>query len=333
MNGSSFYPLFQKTKLARGISHPDIFMIWVGGIDFVYQLSRKKKGIQLRLLTQQPMFQFLSGILSHHLIEVYSAQDLPSSARLAMSGGGAVFCVATKGSTRETFHVERVQTSSLVLNGRTHSMDTFGVQWDVFQLHIIENPHRISAQEITLSSLSRFSSRYKNVLEHLNRWLLLLRRASMRNNWKDLLRTREGYFLLATQTYQQLSNPQGANREKFVSCLSQCSLLLHKGRLAKAAQDFRHSSQQWQRLSEVLISFDDQALQEASLLIRLKNWTADHSDRLCRQFVCSKKRIDLGFRLEVLENTLRRIIAIEAGAINKIEEGLKHLNICSRSVM
>ena len=92
MSVSSFYPLFHKTKLGLGVSHPDIFMTWVGGIDFLYRLSRKKNRVQLTTATHQPIFQHLSNILSHQNIDVYSIDDLPSSTKLALSGGGTVFC-------------------------------------------------------------------------------------------------------------------------------------------------------------------------------------------------------------------------------------------------
>ena len=105
MSMSSFYPLFHKTKLGLGVSHPDIFMTWVGGIDFSYRLSRKKKSITLSLATYLPIFQHLSSILSHQHIDVYSVEDLPSSTKLALSSGGTIFCKTIRKDWSEIFHV------------------------------------------------------------------------------------------------------------------------------------------------------------------------------------------------------------------------------------
>lgn len=323
MSTSSFYPLFRKTKLGLGVSHADIFMIWVGGIDFVYRLSRKKKRIRLQLHTHQPMFQHLSDVLSHEIVDVYSITDLPSASKLALSGGGAVFCRASKGEYKEVFRIDRVQQSSFVLNGQIHHNNQLALCWDRFQLHILDNPKGYTSQEITLKSLLRFMEDFPTMHQNLRRWSLLLRRASMRNSWKEILTTRNGYFSLAIQTYEQLFQSQGAHRGTFVSCLSHCGLWCSVPAFAQAARTFQQSAQQWQRMGEVLISFDDPALVEALLLIRLDTWNQEHCARLCRQFEQSNTSIDLAFRLEVLEETLARIIELESRGMEFIAEGLR----------
>lgn len=320
MSVSSFYPLFRKTKLGAGVSHTDIFMIWVGGIDFVYRLSRKKKSIQLRLNTHQPMFQHLSEVLNHQIVDVYAIKDLPSSSKLALSGGGTVFCQASNAEGSEIFRLDRTQGSTLLLNGRTNHIDELALRWERFQLHIVQNPHSYTSKDITQRALARFVHYFPTMRQHLRRWSLLLRRASMRNSWKELLARRKGYFLLATQTYEQLL--RGAHRGTFVSCLSHCALWYSIPAFVQAARIFQQSLQQWQSMGEVLISFDDSALQEALLLIRLGTWTQEHCDRLCTQFEEAGTTIDLSFRLEVLEATLARIIELESKGVEIIAQGL-----------
>ncbi|MAA78270.1 MAG: hypothetical protein CL916_03345 [Deltaproteobacteria bacterium] len=321
MSVSSFYPLFRKTKLGLGVSHPDIFMTWVGGIDFSYRLSRKKKSITLSLATYLPIFQHLSSILSHQHIDVYSVEDLPSSTKLALSSGGTVFCKTIRKDGSEIFHVNDVHKDAIILNGRTHTIQELMCSWDLFQLHVLENPHEYTCKEITRRALIQFVHSFSSALHNLDRWSLLLRRASMRNSWKDLLNTKKGYFILAIQTYQQCSLSARVHREQFVSSLSHSALWLSIPELAQAARFFQKSSQQWQRIGEVLISLEDPALQEAMLKIRLQTWNHTDEQRLCDQFEQSRISIDLPFRLEVLQATLTRIIDLEAKGVEAIVKG------------
>ena len=149
----------------------------------------------------------------------------------------------------------------------------------------------------------------------------------MRNNWIEILESREGYFLLAVQLYHQLSQKNGSHRELMSSALSHCSLWLSEASLMQAAKLFRLSSQQWSRISEVLISLDEPALQEAFLLIRLKKWNHEHSMRLLSQFVESKTPLDISFRKEVLEQTLLRIIELESSALESILQSEQTLSM------
>lgn len=320
MSVSSFYPLFHKTKLGLGVSHPDIFMTWVGGVDFSYRLSRKKKGIQLYISTHLPMFQHLSTILSYQSIDVYSIDDLPSSTKLALSGGGAVFCKTICKDSSDIFYVENVQRDTIVLNGRTHTMQELICSWEQFQLNILDNPYGYTSKEITKHALIQFVKKFPNVVQNLQRWSLLLRRGSMRNSWKELLSTKKGYFLLAIQAYQQLSLSARSYRERFVSSLSHCALWLSIPELARAARFFQKSSQQWQRLGEVLISLDAPTLQQAMLKIRLHTWSPEEELYLCSQFERSNTPIDLSFRLEVLQTTLARIIELESKGVEAISQ-------------
>ena len=328
MSVSSIYPLFQKTKIGQGVSHTDIFMLWLGGIDFVYQLSRKKQQLHLSLHTNLPNLHFLSPRITHHSIDIYSVCDLPSTAQLALSGGGDVFCSAKHGQNESWFYVSASNSSSLIMNGQSWSLPSLQAMNSHFQLHILENPQQISSVVITKQMMKRFVEKYRTVHANIKRWLLLCRRASMRNNWMELLETREGYFQIATQSYLSLSSPLGAHREQFGSCLSHCSMWLSEPALAHAARDFRLSSQQWQRLAEVLISLEDPSLQEAMLLIRLGTWNSVHEEHLKKQFVRSQTNIDLSFRLEVLQHTLERILTLESKALEAIEQtSIPHLEL------
>ena len=322
MSVSSFYPLFHKTKLGLGVSHPDIFMTWVGGIDFLYRLSRKKNRIQLTTATHLPIFQHLSNILSHQTIDVYSIDDLPSSTKLALSGGGTVFCKTVHKDRWDFFHVNDVYQNVILLNGRTHTFQELRCSWDLFQLNVLANPHGYTAKEITKHALVQFVHSFPQALQNLHRWSLLLRRGSMRNSWKELLSTKKGYFLLSIQAYQQLSISARMHREQFVSSLSHSALWLSIPALAQAARFFQKSAQQWQRIGEVLISFEEPSLQEAMLKIRLQTWMKEDEQRLCHQFEQSKSPIDLSFRLEVLQATLARIIDLESKGLGEIEQGV-----------
>jgi len=151
----------------------------------------------------------------------------------------------------------------------------------------------------------------------------------MRNNWIDILDTREGYFLLAVQLYHQLSKPNASCREIFSSGLSHCSLWFKDASLTQAAKLFRLSSQQWSRISEVFISLDESALQEAFLLIRLDKWSHEHCMRLLSQFVLSNTPIDISFRKEVFEHTLLKIIELETKGMEKISHCINRVSMAS----
>ena len=323
MGAFSFYPLFHKTKLGTGVSHPDIFMTWVGGIDFLYRLSRKKKSIQLTTTTHMPIFQNLSTILSYQHVDVYSIEDLPSATKLALSGGGVVFCSMTRKEHCEISHVDDVSRDSILVNGKTHTFKELMFSWERFRLHVLCNPDGYTSKEITKHVLIQFVHSFPQAIDNLHRWSLLLRRGSMRNSWKELLHTKKGYFLLAIQTYQQLSIQARMHREQFVSSLSHSALWLAIPELAQAARLYQKSAQQWQRIGEVLISLEEPSLQEAMLKIRLQTWTKEDERRLCDHFEQSDVSTDLSFRLEVLQATLARIIELESKGLNAIKQGVR----------
>ena len=222
-----------------------------------------------------------------------------------------------------------VRRDSIVFNGKTHKIKELMYSWDLFQLNVLDNPQAHTSKEITKHGLSQFVHSFSGALHNLHRWSLLLRRASMRNSWKELLNTKKGYFHLAIQTYQQLSFSARVHREQFVSSLSHSALWLSIPELAQAARVFQKSSQQWQRIGEVLISLDEPALQEAMLKIRLQTWNQEDEDRLCLQFERSGSVIDLSFRLEVLQSTLARIMDLESKGVDAIAKGV---GLCEESL-
>ena len=144
----------------------------------------------------------------------------------------------------------------------------------------------------------------------------------MRNNWIQLLSSHRGYFTLAVTLYKSLSFPRGSYREQFASCLSHSSLFLQLPQLAHAAQLYRQSAQQWQRLAEVLISADEIELQQALTAIQQGTFDPALHNKLMEAFCLERPKLDQSFRIEVLDKTLGRIIRLEHQGAQLILEAL-----------
>ena len=156
----------------------------------------------------------------------------------------------------------------------------------------------------------------------------------MRNSWKKILGTKRGYFLLAVQTYQQFSQFAWNHRAQFVSSLSHSALWLSIPELAQAARYFYQSSEQWKRIGEILISLEDPSLDEAMNRIRSQTFTEQEEHRLCVAFEHSETRVDVSFRLEVLQTTLARIIQLESEGVKSISIGVQRFSDdCSKGVL
>ncbi|MEC7984398.1 MAG: hypothetical protein VX278_04495 [Myxococcota bacterium] len=317
MTTSLSYRVFKGTDFGKMIPHDDIFRAWFGGIDFLYQLSRPKSSpIRLRIQTQLSSFHFLSHILPVNRYEIADKQDFSSTLALALSTKGWVFCSVSQEDSTAQYRIDSFFRNSLVMNGERFRMTDFMSRWSRITLWHFETESIRSPQHLTRLCLQTIAENFANpqsgALRKLHKWRLLLRRSSMRNNWKTLLQDKGYYFDLATQLYQQLSgNHKGGNREKFVSCLSQSSLFLSQPSLAKAARLYRQSAQQWERLSEILIASEHVPLKEALHAIHVGNWPVEVQREQREAFVNGSGVLDIPFRLSVLNQTLERIIQLE----------------------
>ena len=197
MDLSSLYPLFWKTKFGSGVSHPDIFMIWFGGIDFRYRLSRKKKKIELDIRTHIPKFQYLFTTLSHTCIEFRHVDALPEAATIEMNTSEVFFYKRIRQPDTKTSTVQWDDRANYLLNPSLHEVQTFAEPNDLVQQIALGNPNGFSNKEITIHALGQFVYFFQRSIHDLYRWSMLLRRASMRNSWKKILGTKRGYFLLA----------------------------------------------------------------------------------------------------------------------------------------
>ena len=100
------------------------------------------------------------------------------------------------------------------------------------------------------------------------------------------------------------------------------SLFLQLPQLAQAAQLYRQSAQQWQRLAEVLISADEIELQQALNAIQQGSFTPSLHNKLFEAFCTECPKLDQSFRIEVLDKTLSRIIRLEHQGAQRILEAL-----------
>lgn len=329
MPSSLSYRVFKGTDFGQIIPHDDIFRSWFGGIDFLYQLSRPKGApLRLRLQTELSSFHFLGNILPVHRYDLSSNRDFSSLLALAMSTKGWLFCSVSSDTAYCNYRVDSFFRNRLVLNGQEYNLKDFMKKWPKRTLWSFETDSIKSAQHLTQLCLQTIAEQFSNpqqgALRKLHKWQLLLRRSSMRNNWKLLLQNRGYYFDLATQLYEQLSGEnKGANRESFVSCLSQSSLFLSSPQLARAARLYRQSSQQWERLSEILIASEIPALKTALEALHSGGWNSEIQKDQRDLFVQSKEELDIAFRLDVLNQTLQRIINFEQQGALLILSGIE----------
>ena len=274
MEALQLYPLLYKSFLDYNFQneshkpHPDILFSWVGGIDFLYQLTQSKRnGIQFQLQTALHSLHFLGDMLDVQGVHVYNMRDLASSIALVLERRARVIAMVSTPQGRFFYHVEHLKGNELTLSGQRYSLKVLQEQWSGVVLYVLRNPQKNDAHTLTKMALLKIADSFRSVdggaLRQLRRWQLLLRRPSMRNNWIKLLKQPRNYFLLATQLYQYLSRPLGAHREQFANCVSQSALFLKQSALTHSAQLFRNSAQQWQRLSEILIAVEECELQDA----------------------------------------------------------------------
>lgn len=303
--------------------HPFVFMSWLGGIDFFYQLSNRKQ-VTVNIVTKCPNIVEFSRFLGYPVqpVNVSSDLDFVSDVHLVLSGGYPVFCSVEDGNCSHWFRIIRLSGNQVVTHQGSFSVRQFISRWKKRELLSFPVRNDLDEQQITHKSLlhigNRFLSEKKGPLYFLSKWKRDLYHSSIRRSWRFLLRDHLNYFDMATQVYAQLHN--SASREDFVSCLSHCGSFL--GVKPDWGNPFRLAAKHWQYLSEILISAQRKPLMEAQKSIADGNFTPRRKIVLRRRFVLTQRIEDIEFRLHAMHDTLSKIILLEKQGMEAIHQEL-----------
>ena len=181
----------------------------------------------------------------------------------------------------------------------------------------------VKRQELILLSLASSIAHYQNrsgVEQQVQKWFNRLRRPSVRKSWPRLLQNKEDYFWMAVQLYRQvLSDGDVAYRERYITFLRAAAEELNQPELSRIALQFRSSAEQWRRLAVALIIDGSSSLITAQTAIDL--------DPLLHSFCSEPHEFDIELRLDLIEKTIRRILAIEKKAFSDIREVIAPLSL------
>ena len=302
-----------------GGPHPFVFMSWLGGIDFFYQLSNRQQ-ISLNILTKNPDIDDFFNRLGYpnQFINVSSDLDFVADVHLVLSSGYPVFCSVEDGSCRHWFRIIRLSGNQIITHQGGFSVRQFVSRWKKRTLYSFPVRNGIDSQEITTNALrnitERFLSTKKGPLYFLAKWQRDLYHSSQRRSWRFLLRDQINYFDMASQVYAHLFS--NASREDFVSCLSHCGDFL--GVSPDWGNSFRLAAEHWKYLSEILISAERKALFAAQKSIVDGTFTARRKAILRRRFLLTDRIEDIEFRLHAMNDTLSKIILLEKQGMENI---------------
>ena len=232
---------------------------------------------------------------------------------------------------------------------------SFMAFFDSVQGFVFPNVGPLDPAEVSRRSLehgfSEEAFRGESGIEaNINKWLKGLKRPSQRNSWRELLRSRKHYIRIAVQIYLQLTLvSRGAYRMQTVEHLQKSSELLALD-LDGAIDLFSRSTEQWKLLGEILLSssspahsaiwdlldaspdlgflYHKQLYQQPLNSIERKRLSVFESRLQEIEEQAQKDEGDmdinrLELKLEVMSDTLQRIVELERDAFTHIQTVLQ----------
>ena len=304
-----------------GGPHPFVFMAWLGGIDFFYQLSNRRQ-IFLNISTKTSDIGGFFNLLGYanQSMNVSSDLDFVADVNLVLSSGYPVFCSVEDGFTRHWFRIIRLSENQIITHQGGFSIRQFVARWKNRTLYSFPALNVIDGKNITTNALrtitERFLSTKKGPIYFLSKWQRDLYHSSQRRSWRVLLRDQLNYFDMASQVYARLLF--NASREDFVSCLSHCGKFL--GVSPDWGNSFRLAANHWKYLSEILITAERKPLSAAQKSIKDGTFTTRRKEILRRRFLLTDRIDDIEFRLHAINDTLSKIIHLERQGMENIRQ-------------
>lgn len=304
----------------------------LGGLDIGQQSHLlRSKPLKLILHTERTSWEHFSNYtqIQHQCIDLTEDWDAQWIAKLLVTAPN-VFLV---GST----DVWSVQVASKASSDNTNLWIARNVRGDTWtdadfssvfstidlhngQILIIGDIKDISLEEILKLALSEHCAYFSNsagVESKVQNWLNHIRRPSLRKSWPILLSERKKYFWMAVQMFSQIYQSQDvAHREKYIQFLRHASEKIAIPELREIAVLFHSSMELWQLLGACLL--DDESAVLQGIAKNSSEILQRETDSLLREFLLEKQPIDVDARLQLLADSVERILYCEQQAFRDI---------------